>query len=164
MSFSRTPLGLAAEYLFYKEKVLVYVEGHTDIPFYKIVLKNYNCRIKTFSEETDYQELLDVLITEDPHTVIVLDGHYEILTRTRSKHRRLVLLHRHSLENYLIEKEPIEQFRHNRALLKDSLEELQSSFCEIVQETELKFKELLILDVAQQRSKARCKVLPKRSR
>ena len=32
MSLSRTPSGLAAQYLFYKEKVLVYVEGHTDIP------------------------------------------------------------------------------------------------------------------------------------
>ena len=35
MSFSRTRSGLAAEYLFYKDQVLVYVEGHTDIPFYK---------------------------------------------------------------------------------------------------------------------------------
>ena len=71
------------------------------------------------------------------------------------------MLHRHSFENYLIEKEPVEQFRHNRAPLKDSLEKLQSSFCEIVQETELKFKELLILDVAHQRSKTSCKVLPR---
>ena len=58
MSLSRTRSGLAAEYLFYKDQVLVYVEGHTDIPFYKIVLKNYNCRIRTYSEETDYHQLL----------------------------------------------------------------------------------------------------------
>ena len=160
MSFSRTPSGLAAEYLFYKE-VLVYVEGHTDIPFYKIVLKNYNCRIKTFKEETDYQELLEVLITEDPHTVIILDGHYEILTRKRSVHRRLILLHRHSVENYLIEEEPIEQFRHNRAPLRDSLEKLQSSFSEILEDTERKFKELLVLDVAHQRAETGYKVFPK---
>ena len=31
MSFSRTDSGLAAEHLFYPE-ILVYVEGHTDIP------------------------------------------------------------------------------------------------------------------------------------
>ena len=102
MSFSRTPSGLAAEYLFYKDKVLVYVEGHTDISFYNAVLQNHNCRIKTYSEETDYSKFLEVLVTDNPHYVVILDGHYEILTRRRSKHRRLVLLHRHSCENYLL--------------------------------------------------------------
>ena len=87
MSFSRTPSGSAAEYLFFKDQVLIYVEGHTDIPFYKIVLKNYNCRIRTYSEETDYLQLLEVLVTDDPHYAVILDGHYEILTRRRSKHR-----------------------------------------------------------------------------
>ena len=161
MSFSRTSSGLAAQYLFYKDQVLVYVEGHTDIPFYKIVLENYNCRIQAYSEETDYDKLLEVLATDDPHCVVILDGHYEILTRRRSKHRRLVLLHRHSCENYLLEEKPIEQFRHSRAPLKDTLEKLPSSFSEILEDTELKFKELLVLDVAHQRAKTGCKVLPK---
>ena len=161
MSFSRTPSGLAAEYLFYKDQVLVYVEGHTDIPFYRIVLENYSCRIQAYSEETDYHQLLEVLVTDDPHCVVILDGHYEILTRRRSKHRRLVLLHRHSCENYLFEEEPIEQFRYSRALLRDTLEKLPSNFSEILEDTELKFKELLILDVAHQRAKTGYKVLPK---
>ena len=161
MSFSRTPSGLAAEYLFYKDKVLVYVEGHTDIPFYNAILQNYNCRIKTYSEEKGYHKLLEVLVTDDPHCVIILDGHYEILTRRRSKHRRLVLLHRHSCENYLLEEEPIEQFRYSRALLTDTLEKLPSNFSEILEDIELKFKELLVLDVAHQRSGTGYKVLPK---
>ena len=161
MSFSRTPSGLAAEYLFYTEKVLVYVEGYTDIPFYKIVLENYNCRIRTYREETNYHKLLEVLVTDDPHYVVILDGHYEILTRRRSKHRRLVLLHRHSYENYLFEEEPIEQFRYSRAPLRDTLERLPSSFREITEDTELKFKELLILDVAHQQAKTGYKVFPK---
>ncbi|MDE0015856.1 MAG: hypothetical protein OXU51_06695 [Candidatus Poribacteria bacterium] len=161
MSLSRTPPGLAAEYLFYKDKVLIYVEGHTDIPFYRIVLENYNCRIRTYSEETDYHQLLEVLVTDNPHCVIILDGHYEILTRKRSKHRRLVLLHRHSCENYLFEEELIEQFRYSRAPLRDTLEKLPSSFSEILEDTELKFKELLILDVAHQRAGTGYKVFPK---
>ena len=161
MPFSRTPSGLPAEYLFYKDKVLVYVEGHTDIPFYNAVLQNYNCRIKTYSEETDYDKLLEVLVTDNPHYVVILDGHYEILTRSRSKHRRLVLLHRHSCENYFLEEEPIEQFRYSRAPLRDTVEKLPSSFNEILEDTELKFKELLILDVAHQSAKTGCKVLPK---
>ena len=161
MSLSRTSSGLAAEYLFYKDKVLVYVEGHTDIPFYRIVLENYNCRIQTYSEEENYDKLLEVLATDDPHYVVILDGHYDILTRKKSKHRRLVLLHRHSCENYLLEEKPIEQFRHSRAPLRDTLEKLPSSFSEILEDTELKFKELLILDVAHQHAKTGCKVLPK---
>lgn len=161
MSFSRTPLGLAAEYLFFKNEVLVYVEGHTDISFYRVVLQNYNCRIRTYSEEKGFCQLLEGLIKKDLHYIIILDGHYEILIRKRSVHRRLILLHRHSVENYLIEEEPVEQFRYNRAPLKDSLEKLQSSFSEIVEKTELKFKELLILDVAHQRSNTGHKVFPK---
>ena len=161
MSFSRTPSGLAAEYLFYKDKVLVYVEGHTDIPFYNAILQNYNCRIKTYSEETGYHKLLEVLVTDDPHCVIILDGHYEILTRRRSKHRRLVLLHRHSCENYLLEEKPVEQFRYSRAPLTDTLEKLPSSFSEILEDTELKFKELLVLDVAHQQAETGYKVFPK---
>ncbi len=161
MSFSRTPSGLAAEYLFYKDKVLVYVEGHTDIPFYNAILQNYNCRIKTYSEEKGYHKLLEALVTDDPHCVIILDGHYEILTRRRSKHRRLVLLHRHSCENYLLEEKPVELFRHSRAPLTDTLEKLPSSFSEILEDTELKFKELLVLDVAHQRAGTGYKVFPK---
>ena len=161
MSFSRTPSGLAAQYLFYKDQVLVYVEGYTDIPFYKIVLENYNCRIRSYSEETDYDKLLEVLTTDDPHYVVIVDGHYEILTRKQSKHRRLVLLHRHSFENYLLEEKLIEQFRYSRAPLRDTLEKLPSNFSEILEDTELNFKELLILDVAHQRTKTGSKVLPK---
>ena len=104
---------------------------------------------------------MEVLVTDDPHCVIILDGHYEILTRRRSQHRRLILLHRHSCENYLLEEEPIEQFRRSRAPLRDTLEKLPSSFREILEDTELKFKELLVLDVAHQRAGTGYKVLPK---
>ena len=71
------------------------------------------------------------------------------------------MLHRHSSENYLLEEKPIEQFRHSRAPLRDTLEKLPSSFSEVLEETELKFKELLVLDIAHQRAKTGYKVFPK---
>jgi len=71
------------------------------------------------------------------------------------------LLHRHSCENYLLEEKPIEQFRYSRAPLKDTLEKLPGSFSEILEETELKFKELLVLDIAHQRAGTGYKVFPK---
>ena len=158
MSFSRTPSGLAAEYLFYPE-ILVYVEGHTDIPFYDAVLQNYNCRIRTYREEKGCNKLTEDLVEKDLPYIVIVDGHYEILERTRSQHRRIVLLHRHSYENYLFEEEPIKQLCLDRSHSKDSLEEplARGEFTNFAQDIEVKFKDLLILDVAHQRSKTGCK-------
>ena len=160
ISFSRTPLGLAAEYLFYSE-ILVYVEGYTDIPFYNEVLQGYSCRIISKKGKPECKKFATLLEQGNYPYVVVLDGDYEILESDRSRHRRIVWLHRHSFENYLLEEDPIEKFRHYRAPLEDSLDRLTSSFREITTDTEQKFKELLILDVAHQRAKTGCKVLPK---
>lgn len=154
MSFSRTPSGLAAEYLFYPE-ILVYVEGHTDILFYDTILQNYNCRIRTYREEKGSDKLTEELIEKNRPYVVIIDGHYEMLERTRSQHRRVVFLHRHSYENYLFEKEPIKEFCRDRIHSQDSLETPLTSdeFTTFVEDIEVKFKYLLILDVAHRRSK-----------
>ena len=155
MSFSRTPSGLAAEYLFYKE-VLVYVEGRTDFPFYEEVLRNYNYYLKAQGGKEEGKKLADALMGQDFPYVVVLDGDYDILTRTRSQHRRVVLLHRYSFENYIFEEEPIEQFCCDRVHSEDSLEVPLASgeFTDFFENVEIKFKDLLILDVAHQLSKA----------
>ena len=160
ISFSRTPPGLAAEHLFYSE-ILVYVEGYTDIPFYNEVLQNYNCRIKSKNGKSECEKFATLLEQGNYPYVVILDGDYEILESHRSPHRRIVWLHRHSFENYLLEEEPVEKFRHYRAPLEDSLDRLPSSFREIAEDTEQTFKELLILDVAHQRAKTGYKVFTK---
>ena len=154
MSFSRTPSGLAAEYLFYSE-ILVYVEGYTDIPFYNAILQNYNCRIKAKNGKPECEKLATFLGHDNYPYVVILDGHYDILKSTRSQHRRVILLHRHSYENYLIEEEPIKQFCRDRVSSEDSLEERLASdeFKGFAENIEVKFKDLLILDVAHQLSK-----------
>ena len=164
MSFSRTPSGLTAEYLFYPE-ILVYVEGHTDIPFYNEALRNYNCRIRTYREEKGSDRLTEKIIKKNRPYVVIIDGHYEMLDRTRSQHQRIVLLHRHSYENYLFEEEPIKQFCLDRSHSKDSLEKplANSEFTDFSQDIEVKFKDLLILDVAHQRSKTGCKTFLRNS-
>ena len=161
MTFSRTPSGLAAEYLFYPE-ILVYVEGHTDIPFYDAVLQNYNCRIRTYREEKGSDRLTEELIEKNHPYVVIIDGHYEMLERTRSQHRRTVLLHRHSYENYLFEVEPIKQFCRDRARSKDSLENIlaNSKFQEVLERAEHYFKEIIVFDVAHQRAETGYDALP----
>ena len=160
ISFSRTPPGLAAEHLFYSE-ILVYVEGYTDIPFYSEVLQGYNCRIISKKGKPECKKFATLLEQGNYPYVVVLDGDYEILESARSRHRRIVWLHRHSSENYLLEEDPVEKFRHYRAPLEDSLDRLPSSFREIAADTEQKFKELLILDVAHRRAKTGYKVFSK---
>ena len=161
MLFSRTTEGLAAEYLFYEE-VLVYVEGRTDIPFYEEILKNYNCRIKASNGKRECEKLATFLEQNNYPYVVVLDGDYEILERTRSRHRRVVLLHRYSFENYLFEEKLIEQFCRDRQASENRLEKLADTFRIVLEETRLKFEELIILDATHQRIKTGFDVLPEK--
>lgn len=158
MPFSRTRLGLAAEHLFHKE-VLVYVEGHTDVPFYDEVLQNYNCRVKAKNGKQECEKLATLLEQGNYPYVVVLDGDYEILEHVQSRHRRIVLLHRHSSENYLLEEAPIKQFCRDRVHSEENLEDplVSGEFTEFAEDIEVKFKDLLILDVAHQRSNTGCK-------
>jgi len=160
MSISRTPLGLEAEHLFYQETV-VYVEGYTDIPFYHALLQDYKCRIQSKNGRAECIKLAAALAQENFPYVVILDGNYEILESTRSKHRRAIYLHRHSFENYLFEKVPVEEFCRERTPLEDSLEELPSSkFSTVIEDVEIKFKGLIVLDVAHQHSNTGYNVLP----
>ena len=164
MEFIRTDSGIENRDLFYLPKILVYVEGHTDFPFYEEVLKNYNYHLKAQGGKKECIKLVKTLIEKDLPYVVILDGDYEILERTRSRHRRVILLHRYSFENYLFEEKPIEQFCRDRAHSEDSLQDLLISdeFTDFTEKFEVKFKDLLILDVAHQRSKTGCETFFRR--
>ena len=162
MSFSRTPSGLSAEYLFYKE-VLVYVEGRTDFPFYEEVLHNYNYYLKAQGGKEEGKKLAEEMVKKDLPFIVVLDGDYGILDSTRSKHRRIVLLHRYSFENYLFEQEPIEQFCRDYKSSENRLKRLENNFSAFLEEIRQKLEELIILDVAHQRAETGYDVLPEKS-
>ena len=153
MSLARTDPGATTGYLFHP-KIVVYVEGDTDIPFYEEVLQNYNCEVTPRNGRAECEKLATTLVQDNRSYVVILDGDYEILEGTRSKHRRIILLHRYSVENYLFEEDPIQQF------CRDYARELVSRFREFVEIIEQKFKELIVLDVAHRRSGTGYKVLP----
>ena len=153
MALSRTDSGLAAEYLF-RPKIVVYVEGLTDIPFYEEMLQNYNCEVTPGNGKVECEKLATALLQDNDPYVVILDGDYEILESTRSKHRRVILLHRYSFENYLFEEAPIQQ------LCRDYARKQVSQFQEVLEDAEQKFMELVVLDVAHRRSKTGYKVLP----
>ena len=101
MEFVRTPKGQAATHLFIRLP-LVWVEGPSDIPFYEGILKGV-CRLESAGGRTNCEILArDVLENDTPH-VVIIDGDYDVLTRVRSEHRRVVRLARYGMENYLAE-------------------------------------------------------------
>ena len=165
MEFIRTDSGIENRDLFYFPKILVYVEGYEDIPFYEGVLQNYDYHLKARGGREECKKLVTALVKKDLPYVVVLDGDYEILERFQSQHRQVVWLHRYSFENYLFEEEPIKQFCRDHAHLEDSLEELlaSSEFTDFIQNIEMKFKDLIILDVAHQRAGTGYDVLPDKS-
>ena len=165
MEFIRSDSGIENRDLFYLPKILVYVEGYSDIPFYEAVLQNYDYHLKAQGGREECKKLVTGLVEKDLPYVVVLDGDYKILERTRSQHRRVVWLHRYSFENYLFEEKPIKQFCRDHAHLEDSLEELlaSSEFTDFIENIEMKFKDLITLDVAHQQTGTGYDVLPDKS-
>lgn len=107
MEFVRTPKGQAATHLFV-EGPLVWVEGPSDIPFYDGVLKG-SCRLQSAGGRQNCELLArDVFEHDTPH-VVIIDGDYDVLSRARSEHRRVVRLSRYGMENYLAEHSVIDR-------------------------------------------------------
>ena len=162
MEFIRSDSGVENRDLFYPE-ILVYVEGHTDFPFYEEVLQKYGYHLKAQGGREECKKLVVGLVQKDLPYVVILDGDYEILERTRSPHRRVVLLHRYSFENYLFEEEPIDQFCRDHGHSANRLKKLASNFETVLKETKQKFEELIALDITHQRAGTGYDVLPEKS-
>ena len=155
MEFTRSDLGIENTDLFYLPKITVFVEGVTDFPFYDEILKTYNIEMVELKAKNEGKKLISSIVEKDLPFVVVLDGDYEILERRRSQHRRVILLHRYSFENYLFEVEAISQFCGDLTTSEGSSDEnlTTKEFTDFIQVIEKKFKELLIYDVAHQRAK-----------
>lgn len=161
MTFQRTDSGLIGKYLFYREP-LVWVEGHTDIPFYERILRDYPCQLEPAGGKGECQKLATALLENDYPYVVVLDGDYDILEKTRSIHRRVVILHRHSNENYLFEKEPVEKICCNYVNVGGGEELVGNTFEETLEFIKSELIDLTILDVAHYRADTGREVLPSR--
>ena len=101
MEFVRTPKGQAATHLFIGLP-LVWVEGPSDIPFYEGILRGM-CRLESAGGRPNCENLARDVLENDTPYVVIIDGDYDVLTRVRSEHRRVVRLARYGMENYLAE-------------------------------------------------------------
>ena len=105
--FSRTATGQVNQYLFQRIPI-VWVEGVDDVPQVQQMLIGIKCKVKSAGGRANCEVLIDSLKADDSPYVVLVDGDYEILISTRSRHRRGLTLLRHSMENYFCEVEIIE--------------------------------------------------------
>lgn len=145
--FNRTLSGKIAKYLFYKEP-LIWVEGVSDIPFYSNLVSGINCHIEAADGREDCQNLIEALIDNNLPYLVVIDGHYEMLTRVRSRHRRVVLLQRHSIENYLFEQQIINIVACQYSSIEPPRDISSVIITKLEQHLEKELHKLLVLDIA----------------
>lgn len=161
MRFTRTLSGLISKYLFY-DVPLIWVEGREDIPFYNNILKNIDCRMESAGGKGECFKLAFEIINNDFPFIVILDGDYDILLTNRNKHRRVVILHRYSFENYLFEKDAIERVCMNYTRTCDGKDISCENFNNIRDLIEREMRELVVLDVAHTLNNTEHKVLPDR--
>ena len=101
--FDRTISGKSAKYLFYPDKVLVWVEGDHDERFYSWLIENIEVEICGAGGKPECMRLAERILRDNLPYVVVMDGDYDILDRSHIHHSRIVILSRYSIENYLLD-------------------------------------------------------------
>ena len=159
--FTRTPTGIVGKWLFYSVPT-IWVEGPTDIFFFVPVIEDLDCRIEAFHGCENAKALIEGLINKNLPYLVVLDGDYEILSKRRAPHRRIIRLQRYSFENYLWESEPVNRVCHRCAQSGDRNDVVGPEFDRLNQHLSDTLREMVEVDVAARRSVPAPKVLPDR--
>lgn len=158
LPFTRTPSGRKAKWRFYCE-VLVWVEGRTDFCFYSEILRGLGVKLQD-SGGCGCADLVGEMIQSDAPYVVVRDGDYFCLECRRSRHKRLVMLHRYSSENYLFEEAACRAVSAHLAGTDPSDDPLDGEFERLLKLAEEKLFEAVALDVAAVQSHSELSVVP----
>lgn len=159
MEFTRTPSGLVEKWRFYQEPT-VWLEGPTDLFFYEPISNGLSCRFEPFHGTQNAKALIKALKEHSYPYLVILDGDYSVLKRTRSPHNQVIILQRYSYENFLWESEAINKVCLRHARCGDQKDLVISAMSQAVQYLNNELLPLLILDVAARRMKTSLKVLP----
>ena len=159
--FTRTSSGLVEKWRFYGLPT-VWVEGPTDIIFFTAISRKLPCRFEAYGGRENAVALIAGLRTHDYPYVVVRDGDYEILNRTRAPHGRVLLLPRYSMENLLWEPPAVDEAcrRYSRCGEDRDLVSVGMQDAEMMIARDL--LAAVILDVAARRVPSGPKVLPAR--
>ncbi len=159
MNFQRTLSGMIAKYLFY-DVPLVWVEGSDDILFFNWLLHHCACRIEVAGGKDICWKLVEALLNNNYPYIVILDGDYSILMPPKIAHKRVVVLQRYSFENYLFEREVIEQISKNYTKSTDEKNIIYEKYDWMIQNINLMLLELIVIDVAHFLAKTGINVLP----
>ena len=161
MAFTRTLGGLVEKWRFH-DVPTIWVEGPTDLYFYEPLPDGLSCRFEPFHGFKNAQALIDALKSKSHPYLVILDGDYSILKRTRSPHRHVIRLPRYSYENLLWEPEAINKACLRHARCGDSKDLVKKEMSAAVRRMKRQLLPALILDVAARRMNPAPAVLPKR--
>ena len=107
--FTRTEHGLRNSHQFYSHPI-VWVEGDDDVVYLGYALQDFEIFVKPANGKPNCEKLATDLFENDAPIVVVMDGDYDLLKkRKRKRHRRLIVLERYSIENYLFEEQVCEK-------------------------------------------------------
>lgn len=140
----------------------IWVEGASDVSFYRPLVSDIPCRLEPFYGNDNAKALIDDLKLNNNPYVVVLDGDYRILERRRSPHKRVVWLSRYSHENYFWEKDCFTELCVTIAQCGEPIATADDEFVRVTQHLHDSLVELVACDVAARRSDPAPKVLPDR--
>jgi hypothetical protein len=159
MAFTRTPGGLAEKWRFHQVPT-IWVEGPTDIFFYEPICESLKCRLEAFHGVENAEALVNGLVDHDYPYLVILDGDYRILKPARSPHRCVIVLARYSFENFLWEKEPVNQACLRHAQCGDKKDLVATELDQVAKHLTSELLRAVVLDVAARRSPSPPAVLP----
>jgi hypothetical protein len=155
-------MGLKAKFLFYRE-ILVWVEGEEDLVFFNIILRNKPCRIEIARGKNECLILAQGVIQSNLPYIVIIDGDYEILKRKKSVHRRVIILNRYSIENYLMEESPIERVCINYVRPQAGIKMLEGTYQAIIKKMYDELYDLVLLDAGHYFTNSGLKVMPEKA-
>jgi hypothetical protein len=159
MSFTRTPGGLAEKWRFHQVPT-IWVEGPTDIFFYKPITESLPCRMEAFHGCNNAKALIKALIDHDYPYLVILDGDYEILKPARSPHRCVLILARYSFENFLWERDPVNRACLRHARCGENKDLVGAEMERVAKHLKKELLHVIALDIAARRSPSPPAVLP----
>ena len=138
----------------------VWVEGPTDVVFYEPISDGIACRFEAFRGRSNADSLIRALKDYGYPYVVILDGDYAILKRSRAPHRWVLVLPRYSFENLLWESEAVNKACLRHAQCGEDKDLVSPDMAEVERMIEQDLLCAIILDVAARRFSSPPEVLP----
>jgi len=115
------------------------------------MFKSRVCRYETFHGKGNANDLINALKENDYPYVVIIDGDYEFLEKNNYTHKRVIMLKKYSIENYLFEKAVLGEMCLTYAQRGDERETLENYFKKNILYIKKCLYDLVVLDVASQK-------------